>query len=71
MSNQRAGKWKPAAMTDNRSNGMQLVTFFKEAKEDLKRHGQDDAAFYFEQVEDWLREGKSLTDKRASYILGL
>lgn len=71
MSNQRAGKWKPAAMNDNRSNGMQIVSFFREAKEALERSGNEDAAFYFEQVEDWLREGKSLTDKKAAYILGL
>ena len=71
MSNQRPGKMKPAAMSDNRSNGMQVVTFFKEAKEALERSGNGDAAFYFEQVEDWLREGKTLTDKRVEHILGL
>lgn len=71
MSNQRRGNWKPAAMSDNDLNGMRLVSFFKEAKEVLERHGHGDAAFYFEQCEDWLREGKSLSDKSAAHILGV
>jgi len=71
MSNQRSGKWKPAAMTDNDPNGMRLVEFFKEAKEVLERHGHEDAAFYFEQCEDWLREGKTLSCKPAGHILGV
>lgn len=32
-----------------------LIKFMKAASEDLKKEGQEDAAFYFEQVEDWLK----------------
>ena len=39
---------------------MQQVNFFKYAKEVLESEGHDDAAFYFEQMETWLREGKAL-----------
>ena len=56
MSNQRRGKWKSASMGE--SNGMQTVTFFKGAKKLLEEYGHQDAAFYFEQVETHLREGK-------------
>jgi hypothetical protein len=39
---------------------MQQVNFFKYAKEVLESEGHDDAAFYFEQMETWLRDGKGL-----------
>ena len=58
MSNQRAGKFKPATLREG--GGMQTVNFFKYAKEVLESEGHEDAAFYFEQMETWLREGKSL-----------
>tara|TARA_Y100000015_G_C2318274_1_gene55449 strand:+ start:145 stop:360 length:216 start_codon:yes stop_codon:yes gene_type:complete len=58
MSNQRAGKFKPATLREG--SGMQTVNFFKYSKEVLESEGHDDAAFYFEQMETWLREGKSL-----------
>lgn len=68
---QRAGKKKPASMAS--LDGMTTVTFFKLAKENLERAGYEDEAFYFEQVEEWLRSGKSLptTDKEVSKVLGL
>ena len=59
MSNQRPGKRKPAAMQDQ-MDGMKTVCFFKYAKELLTEYGEEDAAFYMEQMEDWLRSGKSL-----------
>lgn len=59
MSNQRPGKWKKASMADQ-MDGMKTVSFFKYAKELLEEQGEQDAAFYFEQMEDWLRGGKSL-----------
>lgn len=73
MSNQRPGKWKPAALTDGSLTGgpMKQLEFFKGCKEALQRAGQEDAAFYFEQIEDWIREGKDLYSKRPGYILGL
>lgn len=71
MSNQRPGKWKPASMSDSFNNPMKLLEFFKSCKEVLERDGQDDAAFYFEQIEDWLREGNDLYKEKPSKILGL
>ena len=41
-------------------DGMKTVAFFKYAKELLEEQGEEDAAFYFEQIEDWIRSGKSL-----------
>jgi ABC-type sugar transport system substrate-binding protein len=60
MSNQRPGKRKPASMSDQMGAGMKEVLFFKYAKEVLEQNGNEDAAFYFEQMETWLREGNSL-----------
>jgi len=64
MSNQRAGKTHKAAATTALSdaNARALVTFFKSAKEVLTQYEEEDAAFYFEQVEEHLRRGGSLTD---------
>ena len=59
MSNQRAGKWKTATLRDG--SGMQTVTFFKNAKKVLEEYGHEDAAFYFEQVEEHLRDGGKLS----------
>ena len=61
MSNQRAGKVQWTTLRDG--GGMQQVNFFKYAKEVLESEGHDDAAFYFEQMETWLREGKSLSSR--------
>ena len=36
---------------------MSLTTFCKHAKVLLEERGEEDAAFYFGQVEDWLRDG--------------
>lgn len=71
MSNQRRGKWKSASIGE--SNGMQTVTFFKGAKKLLEEYGHEDAAFYFEQVETHLRDGKSLpvSEKDVGKVLGV
>lgn len=68
---QRAAKTKPASMTS--MDGMTQVSFFRIAKEELTKAGYEDPAFYFEQVEDWLRSGKSLptTEKEVGRVLGL
>jgi len=68
---QRSAKKKPASMTS--MDGMSTVTFFRLAKEELESVGYNDSAFYFEQVEEWLRSGKSLptTEKEVSKVLGL
>ena len=71
MSNQRSGKTYRAAANDN--SGMGTVLFFKSAVEALNDAGYDDAAFYFEQVVDHLRDGGGLPkDKRETEkVLGL
>lgn len=71
MSNQRPGKFKPATLRDG--GGMQTVTFFKYAKEVLEQNGNEDAAFYMEQMETWLREGNSLPQdaKKVAHALGV
>ena len=69
--NQRRGNWHSAAMNDSDSQGLKMASFFRDAKEALEKQGHDDAAFYFEQCEDWIRSGKSLSSKPASYILGV
>ena len=70
MSNQRAGKWKTATLRDG--SGMQTVTFFKNAKKVLEEYGHEDA-FYFEQVEEHLRDGKGLpvSEKEVGHVLGV
>ena len=71
MSNQRAGKWKTATLRDG--SGMQTVTFFKNANKVLEEDGHEDAAFYFEQVEEHLRSGKGLpvSEKEVGHVLGV
>ena len=71
MSNQRRGSWKPASMSHG--DNMRTVTFFKYAKKMLEQYGHEDAAFYFEQVEEHLRKGGSLpnTDKEIGRVLGV
>ena len=59
MSNQRPGKWKSATLRDG--SGMQTVTFFKTARKLLEEYGHEDAAYYFEQVEEHLRDGGKLS----------
>lgn len=70
MSNQRAAKTHRASGMDNGSE-MKLLEFFKSARVALEDHGDMDSAFYFEQIEDWIRSGKSLHDKPAHHILGV
>jgi len=71
MNNQRSGNTYRAAANDN--SGMGTLLFFKSAVEALNGAGYDDAAFYFEQVVDHLRDGGSLPkDKRETEkVLGL
>lgn len=70
--NQRRGKTYKASGFDN-GDAMKIVTFFKQAKDELRIADEGDAAFYFEQVETWLREGNNLpTDERnVAKVLGL
>ena len=72
MSNQRGGKRKKASL-DSGLSQMKLRNFFRDCKELLEENGEEDAAFYFEQVMDEINEGRSLPgDKRTvSKVLGL
>jgi len=72
MSNQRRGKWKSAAL-DSGLSQMKLRNFFRDCKELLEENGEEDAAFYFEQVMDEINEGRTLPgDKRqVQKVLGL
>ena len=71
MSNQRPGKFKSATLRDG--SGMQTVTCFKNARKLLEEYGPEDAAFYFEQVETHLRDGKSLpiSESEVGKVLGV
>ena len=71
MSNQRPGKWKSATLRD--SSGMHTVNFFKYAKQLLEEYGHEDAAFYFEQVEEHLRGGQGLpsSEREIGKVLGV
>ena len=69
MSNQRAGK--KTRPTGDTGNLMKEMLFFKACKEVLTEFGHDDAAFYFGQVEDHLRDGGSLSAGEAGRILGV
>jgi hypothetical protein len=58
MSNQRAGKFKPAAMRDGGLNDMKLRAFFRTAADLVEDNS--DAQFYFEQFVDHISNGGSL-----------
>lgn len=72
MSNQRRGKTYRASAMDN-GDAMRVVTFFKQAKDQLILADEGDAAFYFEQIETWLRDGNGLPydEKNVAKVLGL
>ena len=73
MSNQRPGKMHRAAMSDNDPRGLVLRSFFRNAAKLLKEDGNEDAAFYFEQCEEWVTGGKQIEsgEKDVAKILGL
>ena len=71
MSNQRPGKYsKPLG---GGMNDMLLKNFFKEAAILLNKSDEDEAAFYFEQVQTALEEGDRLSSdpKAIQKMLGL
>ena len=70
MSNQRKGKTHKASGSDDGATMKQML-FFKACKENLEKFGHEDAAFYFEQVEEHLRNGGSLSVNDAGRILGV
>ena len=67
---QRPGK-KQKSIGGGDSALMSQMLFFKACKEVLEEYGHDDAAFYFGQIEDHLRDGGSLSVNEAGRILGV
>lgn len=72
MSNQRPAKTHRAALSDG-TQDMKIRNFFRDAADILLQEGQDDAAFYFEQVVEYINSGKSLpsTKQEVSRALGV
>jgi hypothetical protein len=72
MSNQRPGKFKPAAMSSGIKD-LNTRNFFRTAREVLEEYGHEDAAFYFAQVEEVLNEGKTLPSSKSEIarVLGV
>jgi hypothetical protein len=73
MSNQRAGNWKPAAMSDSgdRISIREIISFAQSAQEMLELKGEEDSAFYFEQIVDWLKTNPQKGLRDAGTVLGL
>jgi hypothetical protein len=70
MSNQRAGKTHRAALGDGMQD-MKIRNFFRDAADILNTSGEEDAAFFFEQVTDYINSGKSLPSSRAEVARAL
>lgn len=73
MSNQRPGKLQRKAMfNDSGSLLRQVITFAKEAEDLLEKNGEEDAAFYFGQLKDWLTDHPTKAFNEPTHrILGL
>ena len=71
MSNQRPGKVVRAI--DPTMKDMSMLKFFKLARKVLEDEGKEDEAFYFEQMEDWLKQGKPIpsTEEQTIKALGI
>lgn len=73
--NQRPGKTYKSASSSSMgdAHARNLVTFFSSAKRQLEQAVDEDAAFYFAQIEELLREGKPLptNDAEVRKALGL
>lgn len=72
VSNQRPGKSKGPTFQSSDSMLKQAIAFARDAEEALERQGEEDAAFYFGQLKDWLTENpRKGFNERAQTILGL
>lgn len=73
MSNQRPGKLQRKAMFDDGGSMLrQVINFAKEAERLLEEKGEEDAAFYFGQLKDWLVDNPGKAFKEPTHrILGL
>lgn len=72
MSNQRPAKIVKPLNDDGVITLKELINFSKNAAESLEKNGEPDAAFYFEQLYDWLKQNphKGLNEN-CDKILGL
>ena len=70
---QRNAKKHDAGVRQDSVNLMTLTQFFSYVKDTLELRGENDAAFYFEQLETHLREGGSIntSPKDIMRMLGL
>lgn len=70
---QRTGKSHRAAMgTDGRISLFEVIEFFEAAQHVLEQNGEENAAFYFEQVHEHLkRNPQSGFKEKISRILGI
>ena len=72
MSNQRAGKTHSAALVDGDKIPLaSLIKFCKEAKADLEKQGEEDAALRFEILSDYLLNDYRGSFKYQSKMIGL
>ena len=69
MSNQRKANYQ--SKPDQPSSEMAIFKFFKEARTQLEDAGHEDAAFYFEQMQDWISSGKKLPTDKETIIRAL
>lgn len=71
--NQRAAKTHRAAMgQDGRVSMFEIIDFMEAAANALAQHGEEDAAFYFQQVHEHLRRNPQKGFKEEiSRILGV
>ena len=73
MSNQRPAKtYRAAAPTDGRIDLREFVDFMERCANVLDREGQEDSAFYFEQIAEYVKSNphKALKED-AGRILGI
>jgi hypothetical protein len=70
---QRAGKTHRAAMgSDGRVSLFEVMEFMEAAHHALEKHGETDAAFYFEQVHEHLKRNPQTGFKeKVGRILGI
>lgn len=70
---QRAGKtYRAAAGSDGRVSLFEVMEFMQAAQHALEQHGEEDAAFYFEQVHEHLKNDPQKGFKeKVGRILGI
>lgn len=72
MSNQRPAKMYNPQTDSGNITLKQLIEFAKNAETELENNGESDAAFYFGQLHDWLKDKPHIgLNEKCSKILGL